>query len=99
MVDRSLFINANGNMLTRIEGVKPDPTMRRADLKNTFGRSFGRVEIVAACTAAVLVLTLSTATAFAKNSNNDALSVASTGTGSYICSPAGFGQKSRCYRR
>lgn len=68
-------------------------------MKYPIGRPFGRVELVAACTAAVLVLTLGAAAAFAENGQNDALTVASAGTGSYVCSPAGFGQKSRCYRR
>jgi acyl-coenzyme A thioesterase PaaI-like protein len=68
-------------------------------LKHPFRRSFCRVELVAVCTAAALVLTLGTSAAFAHTEVTDPLTLASAGTGTYVCSPSGFGQKSRCYLR
>lgn len=68
-------------------------------MKHPFGRPFGRIELVAACAVVALALALAAPAAFANTTQDGALTVASEGTGTYVCSPAGFGQKSRCYRR
>ena len=67
-------------------------------------RPFGCAAVLGALRLALAIgasgLWFATASAaLADNSAPKEITVASTGTGSYICSPAGFGQKSRCMTR
>gem|GEM_PF-3404627 len=68
-------------------------------MQNRFERSFGRAKNNALSAITIVGLVFGAGAAFANNANSDEITVASTGTGSYVCSPAGFGRKSRCYSR
>ena len=62
-------------------------------------RPSGRMRFVGLIAVTLFALVAGNGTAMADNSQSTEITVASTGNGSYVCSPAGFGQKSRCYRR
>ena len=62
-------------------------------------RPSGRMRFFALIAATLFALVMGNATAMADTAQSTEITVASTGNGSYVCSPAGFGQKSRCYRR
>lgn len=62
-------------------------------------RPSGRMQFFGLIAVTLFALIVGNGTAMADTTQSAEITVASTGNGSYVCSPAGFGQKSRCYRR
>lgn len=99
LVDRKPIVNKTRPRFNEDRRSQCDPDMRRAVLPNRSKRSFDRIQNAAVALVVVATTLVGAGAAMADKGDTKRIVVASTGNGSYVCSPAGFGQKSRCSSR